>query len=112
MMTKLASSSTKMQLAGKWSPEDERQLRQILRKLADDLIVRAQILRDFCSENCPEGVFNDPVLFCDENNCPYRRRFKKILADTVEELEKSKRSFKSKQLEALRKRLCKELVRM
>ena len=111
-MTKLASSATRIKLAGEGSPEDERQLGQILRRLADDLSEKAQILRDFCSENCPEGVFNGPVLFCDENNCPYRRRFKKILADTVEELEKSKRSFKSKQLEALRKRLCQELVRM
>jgi hypothetical protein len=111
-MTELASSSTRIKLAGERSPEDERQLRQILRKLADDLVEKSQILRDFCSENCPEGVFNGPVLFCDENNCPYRRRFKKILADTVEELEKSKRSFKSKQLEALRKRLCQELIRM
>ena len=111
-MTELASSSTKIQLAGKRSPEDEQRLRQIMQRLADDLIEKAQILRDFCSENCPEGVFNGPVLFCDENNCPYRRRFKKILADTVEELERSKRSFKSKQLEALRKRLCQELVRM
>jgi hypothetical protein len=111
-MTKLASSSTRIKLAGEKSPEDERQHRQTLRRLADDLIEKAQILRDFCSENCPEGVFNDPVLFCDKNNCPYRRRFKRVLADTVEELEKSKRSFKSKQLEALRKRLCRELVRM
>jgi uncharacterized membrane protein len=56
-MTKLASSSTRIKLAGERSPEDERQLRQILRKLADDLIEKAQILRDFCSEHCPDGVF-------------------------------------------------------
>ena len=111
-MTKLASSTTRIKPAGERSPEDERQMRQILHRLADDLIEKAQILRDFCSENCPEGVFNDPVFFCDENNCPHRKRFKKILAHTIEELEKSKRSFKSKQLEALRKRLCQELVRM
>ena len=112
IVTKLASSSTRIKLAGQKSPEDERQLRLILGKLADDLFEKAQILRDFCSENCLESVFNGQVLFCDENNCPYRRRFKKVLADTIEELEKSKRSFKSKQLEALRKRLCQELVRM
>ena len=112
IVTKLASSSTRIKLADERSPEDEGQLRLILRRLADDLIEKAQLLRDFCNENCPEGAFNGPILFCDENNCPYRRRFKKILADTVEELEKSKRSFKSKQLEALRKRLCQELIRM
>jgi hypothetical protein len=111
-MKEFASSSRRIQLAGKWSPEDERRLRQVMRRLADDLTEKAQLLRSFCSETGAEGVFNDPVLFCDENNCPYRRRFKKVLADAVEELEKTRRSFKSKQLEALRKRLCKELVQM
>lgn len=111
-MKELKSYSTRIQLAGDGSPEDERRRRQVMHRLADDLTEKAQLLRSLCSENCAEGVFNHPVLFCDENNCPYRRRFRKVLADTVEELEKTRRSFKSKQLEALRKRLCKELVRM
>jgi hypothetical protein len=98
-MTELGSSSTRIKLAGERSPEDERQMRQILRRLADDLIEKAQLLRSLCSETNAAGVFNHPVLFCDENNCPHRKRFKKV-------------SFKSKQLEALRKRLCQELVRM
>jgi len=111
-MKELASFSTRIQLAGKWSPEDERRLRQVMRRLADDLAEKAQLLRSFCSRNSSEAVFDHPVLSCDGNNCPYRRRFKKVLADTVEELEKTRKSFKSKQLEALRKRLCKELVRI
>ena len=111
-MTKLAFSSTRVKRAGEGSSEDEQRHRQILCRLADDLVEKAQLLRNFCSESCAEGGFNTPVLFCDENNCPYRRRFKQVLADAIEELEKSRRSFKSKQLEALRKKLCKELVRM
>jgi len=111
-MKELVSSSTRIQLAGKWSLEDERRLSQVIRRLADDLTEKAQLLRSFCSETSAEGVFNHPVLFCDENNCPYRKRFKKVLADTVEELEKTRRSFKSKGLEALRKKLCKELLQM
>jgi hypothetical protein len=111
-MTELTSSSTRIQLAGKWSPEDQRRFRQIIHKLADDLTKKAQLLRSLCSETGAEGGLNHHVFFCDENNCPYRRRFKKIISDTIEELEKSRRSFKSKQLEALRKSLCKELVRM
>jgi len=111
-MKELESSSTGIKLAGKGSPEDERRLRQIMHRLADDLIEKAQLLKSCSSESSAESVFNHPVLFCDENNCPYRRRFKKVLAEAVEELEKTRKSFKSRQLEALRKRLCKELVRM
>jgi len=111
-MTKLASSSTTIQLTGKWSPEDEGRLLQVMHKLADDLTEKAQLLRSFCIETGAKGSFNNPVLFCDQNNCPYRKQFKKIISDIIEELEKSRRSFKSKQLEALRKRLCQKLVRM
>ena len=111
-MKELASSSTRVQPAEKWTPEDERRLRQVMHRLADDLTEKAQLLRSFCSETGAEGVFDDLLLFCHENNCPYRRRFKKVLSDTVEELEKTRSSFKSKQLEALRKRLCKELVKI
>ena len=111
-MTKLASSSTTIQLARKWSPEEERRLWQVMQKLADDLTEKAQLLRSLCSATGAKGGFNNPVLFCDENNCPYQKQFKKIISDIIEELEKSRRSFKSKQLEALRKRLCQELVRM
>ena len=70
-MTELASSSTRIELAGKRSPEDEQRLRQIMQRLADDLVEKAQILRDFCNENCPEGVFNGPVLFCAQCPIPY-----------------------------------------
>jgi len=111
-MTERASSSTRIHLGEEWSSEDERRLRQVMHRLADDLTEKAQLLRSFCSNTSAEGGCSHPVLFCDENNCPYRRRFKKIISDTIEELEKSRRSFKSKQLEALRKKLCKELVRM
>ena len=109
-MTERASSSTRIHLGEEWSSEDERRLRQVMHRLADDLLEKAHLLRNFCSETCAEDVFNHPVLSCDEKNCPYRRRFKKIISDTIEELEKTRRSFKSKRLEALRKKLCKELV--
>ena len=82
-MKELKSYSTRIQLAGDGSPEDERRRRQVIYRLADDLIEKAHLLRSLCSENC-----------------------------AVAELEKTRRSFKSKQLEALRKRLCQELVRM
>lgn len=108
-MKEPASSSRKIQLARKWSPEDERRVRQTMRKVADDLTERAQLLRSFCRET-ETKLSNGPALFCDVSNCPYRRRFKEVLSQTVEELEKTKRSFKSKQVEALRKKLCRILA--
>ena len=67
-MTELASSSTRIQLAGKWSPEDEGRLLQVMHKLADDLTEKAQLIRSLCSETGAKGGFNNPVFFGDENN--------------------------------------------
>jgi hypothetical protein len=108
-MKEPASSSKRIELARKWSPEEEEKLRQVMNKIADDLTERAQLLRSFCRE-IDTGLVYNPVHFCDVNNCPYRKRLKLVLSQTIEELEKTKRSFKSKQLEALRKKLCRILT--
>jgi hypothetical protein len=46
-----------------------------------------------------------------EGGCPcYKIRYKAMLKITIEELEKTKRSFKSQRVEGLRKRLIQELA--
>ena len=70
-MTELASSSTRIELAGKRSPEDEQRLRQIMQRLAHDLSEKAQLLRSIYSEANAAGVFNHPVLFCAQCSIPY-----------------------------------------
>jgi hypothetical protein len=46
-----------------------------------------------------------PVDLCNLVDCPHRRRLRQVLAETIEVLEETKKAFKSKRLEGLRKRL-------
>ena len=47
---------------------------------------------------------------CTLLNCPHRRRLKEAIREAIEVLEETKKSFKSKTLEGLRKRLMKVLL--
>ncbi|SEM64300.1 hypothetical protein SAMN04489760_12930 [Syntrophus gentianae] len=52
-----------------------------------------------------------PVLSsCVSGSCPHRQKFKETLLDAISVLEESRKSFRSKQLEALRKKLTRVLV--
>lgn len=46
-----------------------------------------------------------PVDLCVLVNCPYRKLLRQVLAETIEALEETKKAFKSKKLESLRKKL-------
>jgi len=46
-----------------------------------------------------------PVDLCVLVNCPYRKLLRQVLAETIEVLEETKKAFKSKKLESLRKKL-------
>ncbi|OPY13089.1 MAG: hypothetical protein A4E69_01859 [Syntrophus sp. PtaB.Bin138] len=51
-----------------------------------------------------------PVLSsCVSGSCPHRHKFKETLLDAISVLEESRKSFRSKQLEALRKKLTRVL---
>ena len=46
-----------------------------------------------------------PSVSCSTSDCRYKTLFHRVLLETIEVLEKTKKSFKSTQLEELRKRL-------
>ncbi|MBW2039265.1 MAG: hypothetical protein JRI46_06675 [Deltaproteobacteria bacterium] len=46
-----------------------------------------------------------PVDLCSLVDCPHRKLLRQVLAETIETLEETKKAFKSKRLEGLRKRL-------
>ncbi|MBU1698685.1 MAG: hypothetical protein KJ970_04130 [Candidatus Eisenbacteria bacterium] len=56
-------------------------------------------------EGCEEADLDFRLV-----SCPHKRRLTETLLKTVEVLEESRKAFKSKQLEALRKRLIEVLV--
>jgi hypothetical protein len=47
---------------------------------------------------------------CDVNGCRHREILRHTLADAIEVLESTRKAFKSKQIEALRKKLTKVLI--
>ena len=47
---------------------------------------------------------------CHLISCPHRQRLSQVLLETIEVLDATKKSFKSKQLEMLRKQLIQELA--
>ncbi|OGP65455.1 MAG: hypothetical protein A2157_13025 [Deltaproteobacteria bacterium RBG_16_47_11] len=53
------------------------------------------------------GKIKNPTSFepCSMADCPHKKLFHRVLLETIEVLEETKRSFKSKRLEELRKRL-------
>jgi len=54
---------------------------------------------------------DDTLVLCRcVSACPYKRRLKETLLETIQVLEESRKAFKSKQLETLRKKLIKVLA--
>ena len=51
-----------------------------------------------------------PVELCSFMDCPHRKLLRQVLAETIEVLEETKKAFKSKRLEELRKRLMNLLI--
>jgi hypothetical protein len=51
-----------------------------------------------------------PVDLCILLDCPYRRLLRQVLVETIKVLEETKKAFKSKRLESLRKRLTEVLL--
>jgi len=54
---------------------------------------------------CLNEGSEEEILRCCTVNCPHKELLKKTLLETVETLEESRKSFKSRRLEILRKRL-------
>jgi hypothetical protein len=48
---------------------------------------------------------DDFVLYQCASKCPHKQRLKETLLETIQALEESKKAFKSKQIESLRKKL-------
>jgi hypothetical protein len=81
----------------------------VIQQISEDLTNKAHLLRELFDLTKMDSI-NCQVRLCNPENCPHRQRLKEVLFHTIEELEKTKKAFKSKQLEALRKKLSKDLA--
>jgi len=81
----------------------------LLTKNSEDIreaLQRQQALLDALKEENIEALVLDRCVV----DCPYRRKLKTILLETVQVLEGTRRAFKSRQLEMLRKKLTQTLA--
>jgi hypothetical protein len=96
-----ALSGTSLPSAGDGAPVDT--ICEVLVKSLAEVQVMLEGHR--CFQDCVKeegGILHLCPCF---PSCPYRQILKETLLETIQELEKSRRAFKSKQIEALRKKL-------
>ncbi|MBN2467675.1 MAG: hypothetical protein JXD19_05940 [Deltaproteobacteria bacterium] len=60
--------------------------------------------------NCLREGGGVPVLPQCDSACPYKQKLRETVLETIQVLEESRKAFKSKQLEALRKKLIEVLA--
>jgi len=83
-------------------------VREALQQSAEELERQAEAHRRLMARAMGgEDAGLDASLLFD---CPYKRRLKRTLWETITVLEESRKAFKSKQLEALRKKLIRVLA--
>lgn len=81
---------------------------ELLTKNLEDIHV---MLKDHgCLLNCLKEGCDTPVLRQCVSVCPHKQKLKETLLETIQVLEESRKAFKSKQLEALRKKLIEVLA--
>ena len=81
---------------------------ELLSKNFEDIQV---MLEDHgCLLKCLKEGGDTPILNHCVSTCPHKHRLKEVLLETIQVLEESRKAFKSKQLEAFRKKLIKVLA--
>ncbi len=85
-------------------------VQEALRKSAEELQLRVETHRWILARAMEGGDTRTEIDACPladspHGDCPHRRRLRETLADVIAVLEETRKAFKSKQLETLRKRL-------
>ncbi len=90
-------------------------VQEAVRRSAEELQLRVETHRRLLAQALEGGdagpgidagpLTDSPHGDCSHEDCPHRRRLRETLADVIAVLEATRKAFKSKQLETLRKRL-------
>jgi hypothetical protein len=84
---------------------NRQQLIKLIERSTEDLHQRVDMQHHVLLSILGQIKDGCPVDFCPVVDCPHRRRLRQVLAETIEVLEETKKAFKSKKLESLRKKL-------
>jgi len=80
-------------------------LKKIIERSTQDLHHRVDMQQHVLLSILGQIKDGCPADICALVDCPHRRLLRQVLAETIEVLEETKKAFKSKRLEGLRKRL-------
>jgi len=86
------------------------QLKKLIERSTQDLHQRVDMQQQVLLSILGQIKDGCPNNLCALMDCPHRRRLRQVLAETIEVLEETKKAFKSKRLESLRKRLTEVLL--
>jgi transposase len=81
------------------------QLKKLIERSTQDLHHRVDMQQHVLLSILGQLKDGCPVDLCALEDCPHRKQLRQVLAETIEILEETKKAFKSKRLEGLRKRL-------
>jgi hypothetical protein len=81
------------------------QLKKLIERSTEDLHHRVDMQQHVLLSILGQIKDGCPVDLCPVVDCPHRRLLRQVLSETIEVLEETKKAFKSKRLESLRKRL-------
>jgi len=85
--------------------------REVIRKSAERLCALAEEHRRVLGLALKEGGDRERILTGNLNiECPHRRKLREMVLETIQVLEETRKAFRSKRLEALRKKLTEVLA--
>jgi hypothetical protein len=84
---------------------NKKQLIKLIERSTQDLHHRVDMQQHVLLSILGQIKDGCPVDLCPVVDCPHRRLLRQVLAETIEVLEETKKAFKSKRLESLRKKL-------
>ncbi|GAF89124.1 unnamed protein product [marine sediment metagenome] len=80
-------------------------VQQALRQSVEELRARAEAHGRLLARAMGKGETGTGIDECPLMDCPHRRRLRETLVEAITVLEGTRKAFKSKQLEALRRKL-------
>lgn len=80
-------------------------LQEVLTQSAVELRQKVEAHQSLLTEAIGAGDARPRADACSLLDCPHRRRLKETLTEAIQVLEETRKAFKSKQLESLRKKL-------
>ena len=83
---------------------------EVIRRSAEQLRLHVERHLGLLLSMTEQDLAAAEASFCPRLDCPHERKLRRTLIETIETLERTRKAFKSRQLETLRKKLIRALA--